>query len=64
VLFERVGQPVSRDELLEKIWGLEANATNRSVDNCIVKLRKKVEPSPDKPKFILTVYGYGYKLVV
>ncbi|MFO0658417.1 MAG: response regulator transcription factor [Polyangiaceae bacterium] len=64
VLFERVGQPVSRDELLEKIWGLEANATNRSVDNCIVKLRKKVEPQPDKPKHILTVYGYGYKLVV
>lgn len=63
-LSERVGQPVSRDDLLEKIWGLEANSTNRSVDNAIVKLRKKLEAQPEKPKHILTVYGYGYKLVI
>lgn len=63
LLSERSGQPVSRDEILAKVWGLEASPTNRTVDNFIVKLRKKLEPSPDKPVHILTVYGFGYKLV-
>ena len=62
LLLERVGQPVSRDEILQKIWGLEASPTNRTVDNFIVKLRKKIETHPDRPAYILTVYGYGYKL--
>jgi DNA-binding response OmpR family regulator len=62
-LFERKGQPVSREEILNKIWGVEANPTNRTIDNFIVKLRKKIEKRPDKPEHILTVYGYGYKLV-
>lgn len=63
MLHERVGQPVSREEILNKIWGIEANPTNRTIDNFIVKLRKKIERRPDKPEHILTVYGYGYKLV-
>jgi len=63
LLVERIGQPVSRDEILSKIWGLESLPTNRTVDNFIVKLRKKIEKSPDKPAHILTVYGFGYKLV-
>ncbi len=62
LLVERAGQPVSRDEILQKIWGLDASPTNRTVDNFIVKLRKKIEKSPDKPTHILTVYGFGYKL--
>jgi DNA-binding response OmpR family regulator len=62
-LHERKGQAVSRDELLDKIWGLEANPSNRTIDNFVVKLRKKIEKSPDKPVHILTVYGFGYKLV-
>jgi DNA-binding response OmpR family regulator len=62
LLHERVGQPVSRDEILNKIWGLEQSPTNRTIDNFIVKLRRKVEPHPDKPEHILTVYGFGYKL--
>ena len=64
LLAERAGQPVSRDEILSKIWGLDASPTNRTVDNFIVKLRKKIEQHPDKPKHILTVYGFGYKLGV
>ena len=64
LLAERAGQPVSRDEILSKIWGLDASPTNRTVDNFIVKLRKKLEAHPDKPKHILTVYGFGYKLAV
>lgn len=63
MLAERAGQPVSRDEILSKIWGLETSSTNRTVDNFIVKLRKKIEKSPDRPQHILTVYGFGYKLV-
>jgi DNA-binding response OmpR family regulator len=63
-LHERAGLVVSRDELLDKVWGVDASPTNRSVDNFIVKLRKKIEPQPDKPRHILTVYGLGYKLVV
>ena len=63
LLVERIGQPVSREEILQKIWGVEAGPSNRTVDNFIVKLRKKVERSPDKPEHILTVYGFGYKLV-
>ena len=63
LLFERAGQPVSREEILNKIWGLEAHPSNRTIDNFIVKLRRKVEKSPDQPRHILTVYGFGYKLV-
>jgi DNA-binding response OmpR family regulator len=62
MLAERAGQPVARDEMLSKIWGLEASSTNRTVDNFIVKLRRKIEKSPDRPQHILTVYGFGYKL--
>ena len=62
-LLERVGQAVSRDEILDKVWGVSAiNA--RAVDNFIVKLRRKIEPVPDRPAHILTVYGVGYKLVL
>jgi DNA-binding response OmpR family regulator len=64
LLAERSGHPVSRDEILAKIWGLEAGPSNRTVDNFIVKLRKKLEKHPDKPQHILTVYGFGYKLAV
>jgi DNA-binding response OmpR family regulator len=63
LLHERQGQPVSREEILNKIWGIDANPSNRTIDNSIVKLRKKLEKKPDQPKHILTVYGYGYKLV-
>ncbi|MCC6647185.1 MAG: response regulator transcription factor [Polyangiaceae bacterium] len=63
LLRDRAGQPVSREDILQKIWGLDASPTNRTVDNFIVKLRKKIEEHPDKPAHILTVYGFGYKLV-
>ena len=56
LLHERKEQPVSRDEILDKIWGIQAHPSNRTVDNFIVKLRKKIEKSPDKPQHILTVY--------
>jgi DNA-binding response OmpR family regulator len=64
MLVERAGQPVGRDEILSRIWGLEGSPTNRTVDNFIVKLRRKIEKSPEKPQHILTVYGFGYKLAM
>lgn len=63
LLKEREGQAVSREEILNRVWGVDANPSNRTVDNFIVKLRKKLEPNPALPEYILTVYGYGYKLV-
>jgi DNA-binding response OmpR family regulator len=63
LLLERAGEPVSRDEILDKIWGLDAHPSNRTVDNFIVKLRKKLEEDQKEPRHILTVYGHGYKLV-
>jgi DNA-binding response OmpR family regulator len=64
LLWERVDEPVSRDEILQKIWGLEALPTNRTIDNFIVKLRRKIEADSKNPQHILTVYGFGYKLVL
>jgi DNA-binding response OmpR family regulator len=63
LLWERAGQPVTREEILEKIWGVSGHATTRSVDNFVVKLRKKIEENAAKPRHIVTIYGTGYKLV-
>jgi DNA-binding response OmpR family regulator len=63
LLYERKGQPVSREEILKKIWGLDKNPNNRTIDNFVVKLRKKIERHPNQPEYILTVYGFGYKLI-
>jgi DNA-binding response OmpR family regulator len=63
LLYERAGQPVSRDEILDKVWGQSATTINRTVDNFVAKLRKKIEPDRDRPRYILTVHGLGYKLV-
>lgn len=64
LLYERAGQPVTREEILEKIWGVSAHSTTRSVDNFVVKLRRKIEDHATKPRHIVTIYGTGYKLVV
>ncbi|MBW2734649.1 MAG: response regulator transcription factor [Deltaproteobacteria bacterium] len=63
LLSERAHEVVSRDEILEKVWGLEASPTNRTVDNFIVKLRRKIEEDTKAPRHILTIYGQGYKLI-
>ena len=63
LLRERADEAVSRDELLEKVWGIPGSPTSRTVDNFIVKLRRKLEEDQKAPRHILTVYGTGYKLV-
>jgi DNA-binding response OmpR family regulator len=55
------GRDVSRDELLEQVWGYTAALTTRTVDNQILKLRKKIEETPSQPRHILTVHGTGYR---
>ncbi|HLK35079.1 MAG TPA: response regulator transcription factor [Terriglobales bacterium] len=57
------GETVSRDRLLEDVWGYDRYPTTRTVDAHIVRLRQKVEPKPEEPQFILTVHGVGYKFV-
>jgi DNA-binding response OmpR family regulator len=62
LLYAHANQPVTRDEILDKVWGTENFPTNRTVDNFIVKLRKKIEDDYRNPRHILTIYGVGYKL--
>ena len=63
-LIQQNGKVVSRDDLLDKIWGYEKFPTTRTIDNHILKLRKKVEDDPNHPKHILTVYGGGYRFIL
>jgi DNA-binding response OmpR family regulator len=55
------GRDVSRDELLQEVWGYSTALTTRTVDNQILKLRKKIEDIPGQPRHILTVHGTGYR---
>ena len=63
LLAAREGAVVTRDELLETVWGYDAPQTTRTVDNHIATLRAKLEPDPANPRYLHTVHGVGYKLV-
>ncbi|MEO8681512.1 MAG: response regulator transcription factor [Vicinamibacterales bacterium] len=56
------GQVIRRDDLLTAVWGYRA-FTTRAADNLVARLRNKIEDSPHQPKYILSVYGVGYKFV-
>ncbi|MFA6978761.1 MAG: response regulator transcription factor [Ignavibacteriaceae bacterium] len=62
-LWDKKNTVVTRDDLLNKIWGYEESPTTRTVDNFIVRLRQKIEKDPERPHFIITVHGIGYKLI-
>jgi two-component system alkaline phosphatase synthesis response regulator PhoP len=62
-LIERKGDTVSRDRLLEDVWGYESYPSTRTVDTHIAKLRAKIGDSGSEPRFILTIHGVGYKFV-
>ncbi|MGQ0658128.1 MAG: response regulator transcription factor [Chromatiales bacterium] len=62
-LVARRGQVVSRETLLQEVWGRPHDVVTRTVDNFIVRLRKKIEPEPANPRYLLTVHGCGYKLI-
>ena len=57
------GETLSRDRLLDEVWGYENFPTTRTVDAHIVRLRQKLEPIPEEPRYFLTVHGVGYKFV-
>ena len=56
-------ETLTRDRLLDAVWGYENYPNTRTVDTHIVHLRQKVEPNPEEPRFILTVHGSGYKFI-
>lgn len=62
LLIEANGGIVTRNAILNSVWGNEAEPTPRTVDNFIVQLRKRFELTPAKPKYLLTVRGTGYRL--
>ncbi len=63
MLIENAEQPVERNRLLDVIWGLSAFPANRTVDNHIVSLRRKIENDPKNPQHIVTVHSVGYKFI-
>ena len=62
LLAESGGEPVSRERFLDVVWGYAAFPTTRTVDNHIATLRAKIEKDPEKPRWIQTVHGVGYRL--
>jgi DNA-binding response OmpR family regulator len=60
---ENAERVLTRDVLLNEVWGYNFYPTTRTVDNQILKLRQKLEPDPTSPKHLLTIYGAGYKFV-
>lgn len=62
-LIQRPGQVISRDELLNEVWGYDNYPNTRTVDNHILRLRQKLEPDPGDPVHFLTVHSAGYKFV-
>ena len=63
VLAEHGGEIVSREDLLEKVWGYDVFPSTRTVDNFILRLRKRFERDPADPKHFLTVWGVGYRFL-
>ena len=63
LLINANGEPVSREQFLNRVWGYEACPSTRTVDNFVLTLRKKIETNPSRPYHILTVRAYGYRLV-
>lgn len=60
---ENSNKVISRDQLLDKVWGYENYPSTRTVDNFILSLRKKIEDDPSNPKHIITVPTVGYKFI-
>ena len=63
-LVQRRGTVVSREELLENVWGMKGDTMSRTVDVHVAGLRKKIETDSRYPRFLLTVKGAGYKLAI
>ncbi|MBI4904930.1 MAG: response regulator transcription factor [Acidobacteria bacterium] len=62
-LIQHRGEPVTREDLLEHVWGLHDYPITRTVDNHIAKLRQKIEDEPAEPRWIVTLHRSGYKFL-
>jgi DNA-binding response OmpR family regulator len=62
LMAESAGEPISRERFLDIVWDYTAFPTTRTVDNHIASLRSKIEKDPEKPRWIQTVHGVGYRL--
>ena len=63
-LAEHPGEIVSREDLLERVWGYDVFPSTRTVDNFILRLRKRFERDPADPRHFLTVWGVGYRFLI
>lgn len=57
----RAGRLLTRAQLLDEVWGRDAHVTDRVVDNQVTNLRKKIEPEPDRPRYLIALRGLGYR---
>ncbi|HEX8815584.1 MAG TPA: response regulator transcription factor [Terriglobales bacterium] len=62
-LIRNRNKAVSRKSILEDVWGLREDTDTRAIDNFVVRLRRYIEDTPEKPRFLLTVRGVGYRFV-
>ena len=60
----RAGRLLTRGQLLDEVWGRETHVTERVVDNQVNNLRKKIEPEPDRPRYLIALRGLGYRFDV
>lgn len=58
---KRSGRLLSRGQLLDEVWGRGAHVTDRVVDNQVTNLRKKIEPNPERPRYLISLRGLGYR---
>jgi two-component system alkaline phosphatase synthesis response regulator PhoP len=63
LLAERSGQTVARDEILERVWGYDVSPSTRTLDGLVIRLRKVLESEPEKPRYLHTVRGLGYRFI-
>jgi two-component system response regulator MtrA len=63
-LATRAGRVYSREQLLEQVWGRDRVVDLRSIDSLVSRLRRKIEPTPNKPRYLQTVWGAGYRMAV
>ena len=61
LLASRPNEVVSRDDILDAVWGDDAFPSSRTVDNVVLRLRKTFEPDPSAPRYLHTVWGVGYR---
>jgi DNA-binding response OmpR family regulator len=62
-LIRHRGEIVTRDQLLDEVWGYDSSPVTRTVDNHIARLRQKIEPDPSQPQHIITVHRIGYRFI-